>query len=199
MPRILAGRWRQRSSVAARCGNSASPWASGCTESTKMAITGLGEIAEKLRRSTVLLRGGHRGSGSGVIWNGDGLIVTNAHVARSSPACVQLCDGREFEATVTARDLHRDLASLRINASGLPAATPADSAQIRPGELVIAVGNPLGFVGALTTGVVHAVGPIRGFGAQSCVQVGVRLAPGNSGGPLAHPPPRVLRTHHIVL
>ncbi len=119
-----------------------------------MAIIGLGEIAERLRRSTVLLRAGHRGSGSGVIWTGDGLIVTNAHVVRGSPACVQLWDGREFEATVTARDLHRDLAALHINASGLPAATPADSAQIRPGELVIAVGNPLGFVGALTTGVV---------------------------------------------
>ncbi len=124
-----------------------------------MAIIGLGEIAEKLRRSTVLLHTGHRGSGSGVIWTGDGLIVTNAHVVRGSPACVQLWDGREFEATIAARDLRRDLAALHINASGLPAATPADSAQLRPGELVIAVGNPLGFVGALTTGVVHAVGP----------------------------------------
>jgi len=73
-----------------------------------MAIIGLGEIAEKLRRSTVLLHAGLRGSGSGVIWTGDGLIVTNAHVARSSPARVQLWDGREFEATVTARDLRRD-------------------------------------------------------------------------------------------
>jgi serine protease Do len=163
-----------------------------------MAIIGLGEIAERLRRSTVLLHAGHRGSGSGVIWTGDGLIVTNAHVTRSSPACVQLWDGREFEATVAARDLRRDLAALHINASGLPAATPADSAQIRPGELVIAVGNPLGFVGALTTGVVHAVGPIRGFGAQSWVQAGVRLAPGNSGGPLADARGRVIGINTMV-
>jgi len=163
-----------------------------------MAIAGLGEIAEKLRRSTVLLHAGRRGSGSGVIWTSDGLIVTNAHVARSTPACVQLWDGREFEATITARDLHRDLAALHINASALPAATPADSAQLRPGELVIAVGNPLGFVGALTTGVVHAVGPIRGFGSQSWVQAGVRLAPGNSGGPLADARGQVIGINTMV-
>jgi serine protease Do len=163
-----------------------------------MAIIGLGEVVERLRRSTVLLHAGHRGSGSGVIWTSDGLIVTNAHVARSSPPCVQLWDGREFEATVTARDPHRDLAALHINASGLPAATAADSAQLRPGELVIAVGNPLGFVGALTTGVVHAVGPIRGFGSESWVQVGVRLAPGNSGGPLADAHGRVVGINTMV-
>jgi serine protease Do len=163
-----------------------------------MAITGLGEIAEKLRRSTVLLHAGRRGSGSGVIWTSEGLILTNAHVARSSPACVQLWDGREFEATITARDLYRDLAALHINASALPAATAADSAQLRPGELVIAVGNPLGFVGALTTGVVHAVGPIRGFGSQTWVQAGVRLAPGNSGGPLADARGRVIGINTMV-
>ncbi len=56
---------------------------------------------------------------------------------------------------------------------------------MRPGELAIAIGNPLGFVGALTTGVIHAVGPIRGLGSHSWVQADVRLAPGNSGGPLA--------------
>jgi serine protease Do len=163
-----------------------------------MAIIGLGEVAETLRRSTVLLHAGRRGSGSGVIWTVDGLIVTNAHVARSSPARVQLWDGREFEATVTARDLRRDLAALHVNASGLPAATSADSSQIRPGEFVVAVGNPLGFVGALTTGVVHAVGPIRGFGAQSWVQAGVRLAPGNSGGPLADARGRVIGINTMV-
>jgi serine protease Do len=163
-----------------------------------MAITGLGEIAEKLRRSTVLLHAGRRGSGSGVIWTSDGLIVTNAHVARSSRTCVQLWDGREFEATIMARDLHRDLAALYINSSGLPAAVAADSAQLRPGELVIAVGNPLGFVGALTTGVVHAVGPIPGFGFQSWVQAGVRLAPGNSGGPLADARGRVIGINTMV-
>jgi len=58
-----------------------------------MAIEGLGEIAEQLRRSTVLIHAGSRGSGSGVIWSADGAIVTNAHVARGSNTCVQLGTG----------------------------------------------------------------------------------------------------------
>jgi serine protease Do len=150
-----------------------------------MAIEGFGEIAEQLRRSTVLIHAGGRGCGSGVIWSSEGVIVTNAHVARGSNVGVQLWDGREFDASVTARDPRRDLAALRISANSLPAAYPADSSLLRPGELAIAIGNPLGFVGALTTGVIHGIGTLRALGAQTWVQASVRLAPGNSGGPLA--------------
>ena len=150
-----------------------------------MAIAGFGDIAEQLRRSTVLIHAGGRGNGSGVIWSSEGMIVTNAHVVHRPNVCVQLWDGREFEAAVTARDPRRDLAALRINANSLPVACPADSSQLRPGELAIAIGNPLGFVGALTTGVIHAIGPLRALGSQAWVQASVRLAPGNSGGPLA--------------
>ncbi len=157
-----------------------------------MAVTGFGEIAEQLRCSTVLIHAGDRGNGSGTIWSRDGSVVTNAHVARGSKVSVQLWDGREFDATVTSRDSRRDLATLRINATNLPAASVADSSQVRAGELAIAIGNPFGFVGALTTGVVHAVGPIRGLGPQSWVQASVRLAPGNSGGPLADAHGRVI-------
>lgn len=150
-----------------------------------MAVPEFAEIAEQLRRSTVLIHAGGHGSGSGVIWASDGLVVTNAHVVRGSHVCVQLWDGREFEAVIRSRDLRRDLAQLRIEAANLPAASPADSSQVRPGELVIAIGNPMGFVGALATGVIHGVGPIPRLGSQSWVQADVRLAPGNSGGPLA--------------
>src|ERR1700736_2720973 len=154
-----------------------------------MAVTGFGEIAEKLRRSTVLVSAGGRGGGSGVIWSSDGTVITNAHVVRGTQISLQLWDGREFQATVASRDPHRDLAMLRIGATNLPSALVADSSQVRPGELAIAIGNPLGFVGALTTGVIHAVGPLGGslrrLGSDSWVQADVRLAPGNSGGPLA--------------
>src|SRR5437016_14642955 len=115
-------------------------------EATDMAIAGFGEIAEQLRRSTVLVHACTRGNGSGVIWSADGVIVTNAHVARGSPS-VQLWDGREFDASIALRDPRRDLAELRIEAANLPAASAADSSQLRPGELTIAIGNPLGFVG----------------------------------------------------
>jgi serine protease Do len=163
-----------------------------------MAIHGFGEIAEQLRRSTVLVLPGERGNGSGVIWSADGVIVTNAHVARASQMRVQLWDGREFDAALVSRDTRRDLAELRISAANLPAATATDSSQIRPGELAIAIGNPLGFVGALTTGVIQAIGPLRRFGPEPWVQADVRLAPGNSGGPLADARGRVIGINTMV-
>jgi serine protease Do len=163
-----------------------------------MAITGFGEIAEQLRRSTVLIHAGGRGNGSGVIWSEDGRVVTNAHVARGANLFVQLWDGREFNAVVVSRDLRRDLAELRIRAAQLPAASAADSSLVRPGEIAIAIGNPMGFVGALTTGVIHAVGPVRPLGSQAWVQADVRLAPGNSGGPLADARGRVIGINTMV-
>ena len=163
-----------------------------------MPIANFGEIAENLRRSTVFIHAGRRGNGSGVIWSSDGVIVTNAHVARRAPLRVQLWDGRELDATLVSSDVVRDIAVLRIDAKHLPAATAADSSRVRPGELAIAIGNPLGFVGALTTGVVHAVGPLPGLGPQSWVQAGVRLASGNSGGPLADAAGRVIGINTMV-
>jgi serine protease Do len=163
-----------------------------------MAISGFGEIAEQLRCSTVLIHAGSRGNGSGVIWTSDGIIMTNAHVARSSALRVQLWDGRELSAEIMSRDPRRDLAALHINGEDLPAARPADSSKVRPGELAIAIGNPMGFVGALTTGVIHAVGPLRGLGTQSWVQASVRLAPGHSGGPLGDAQGRVIGINTMV-
>jgi serine protease Do len=170
----------------ARCREQKSLSASVRTEANNMAITGFAEIAEQLRRSTVVVHVANRGGGSGVIWSGDGVILTNAHVARGAKLRVELWDGREFDAAVIKRDSRHDLAAIRIASADLPAASVADSSKIRPGEIAIAIGNPLGFVGALSTGVVQAVGPVRGVGAQTWVQASVRLAPGNSGGPLAN-------------
>jgi serine protease Do len=152
---------------------------------------GIGEVGELLRRSTVHVRGTdpqRQSAGSGVIWDSAGTIVTNAHVvghaAGEGTHMVELWDGRSFPADVHSSDDSRDLAKLKLPATGVPAASLRTS-PVKPGELVIAVGNPLGFTGALTTGVVHAVGPFSGFGRRPWVQAAIRLAPGNSGGPLA--------------
>jgi serine protease Do len=163
-----------------------------------MVLPGFGEIAERLRRSTVLVVANGRGTGSGIIWSSDGLVITNAHVVRGSRVRVQLWDGSEFEANIRSRDRHHDLAQLRIDATNLPAATSADSSHVRSGELAIAIGNPLGFVGALATGVIHAVGPVRGLGSRSWVQADVRLAPGNSGGPLANAQGHIVGVNTMV-
>ena len=121
----------------------------------------------------------------GIIVRSTGLIVTNAHVVRDSRLSVQLWDGSTFPAALNARSARRDLAVLKIATINLPAATLANSDNLRVGELVIAVGNPLGFVGAVTSGIVHAIGRRQGLGPTKWIQAEVQLAPGNSGGPLA--------------
>ena len=163
-----------------------------------------GEVAERLRRSTVEVRlpGTHAwdgAGGSGVIASPDGQIVTNAHVARGADASVRLWGGRELPAKLLARDARRDLAVLKVEAGGLPAAVFGDSGALRVGELVMAIGNPMGFIGALTTGVVHALGSLSGFGRQNWVLADVRLAPGNSGGPLADAYGRVIGINTMIV
>jgi serine protease Do len=159
---------------------------------------GFGNIAENLRRSTVHVRAGRHGQGSGIILSPDGLIVTNAHVASSRPLEVQLWDGSHSHAAILARDAARDLAFLRIAKSGLPAATLADSDKSRVGELVIAVGNPFGFIGAITTGVIHAIGQVNGLAPLKWIQADVQLAPGNSGGPLANAEGQVVGVNTMI-
>ena len=162
-----------------------------------MTTPNFGEIAERLRRSTIqVLSGG--GSGSGVLWDDSGTIVTNHHVARAGSAEIELWDGRRVGGRVTGRWPDRDLAVLRIQAASLPAADIGDSSKLRAGEMVLAIGNPLGFSGAASQGVVYGVGPLRGLGRQRFVQAALRLAPGNSGGPLANSAGQVVGINTMV-
>jgi serine protease Do len=165
-------------------------------EESDVAILGLGEVAEQLRRCTVLVHAG--GSGSGVIWTTEGVIVTNAHVARGSRLGVQLWDGRELKARIMWRNPRRDIALLRVNATDLPAAAVGDSSEVRPGELAIAIGNPLGFIGALATGTIQTTGHLRGLGPYPWIQANLRLAPGNSGGPLANARGQIIGINTMV-
>jgi serine protease Do len=155
----------------------------------------LAEVVERLRRSTVEVRGPEGGRGSGVIWRPGGLIVTNAHVATSSPQTVKLSDGRVFQAELVRREPRYDLASLQISATALPAAQTRDAASLRPGELVLAVGNPLEANGAFTCGVVSATPQP----SDVLVRADIRLAPGNSGGPLADAHGRVVGINCMVV
>ncbi len=105
--------------------------------------------------------------------------MTNAHVLRARDPLVILPDGRKFAAVVIGHDRRRDLALLRIPAAGLPAASVGDSRNLRPGQLVLAIGNPLGIRGAVTSGIIHSTS------GRDWIEASVRLAPGNSGGMLA--------------
>jgi serine protease Do len=150
-------------------------------------------IAERLRQSSVQIGDG-RGGGSGIIWESDptrSVIITNAHVVRGRRAFVTLRDGRIADGRAANLDDRRDLAALTIDVGDLQAATIGDSDALRVGELVFAMGNPLGLVGALSVGIVHANG-------KQWVGADVRLAPGNSGGMLADAEGRVIGVNSMV-
>jgi serine protease Do len=156
------------------------------------ALAGV-RMIEDAQRSVVQVRGSGRGIGAGVIWPGDGLVLTNHHVVsgrrRRSNIKVALHDGRTLDADVVKSDRSLDLAllSLEVDRGDLPAAAVGDSDVLRVGELVYAIGHPWGSVGAVSAGIVGGVGELRGSGRGSSaryVRSDVALAPGNSGGPL---------------
>jgi serine protease Do len=143
----------------------------------------LDTLADGLRRVTVAVTSAGNVVGAGVVWAPE-WIVTNAHVIRHPRVVVRRADGRRADGLVVAGDPAADLAVLRVPDLGLPAVMPAESDTLRVGSLIIAIGHPFGMWGALTTGIVHAIGPITP-GGRPWIQADLRLAPGNSGGPLA--------------
>ena len=152
-------------------------------------------LVEEARRAVVEVRSGGRGSGAGVIWAGEGFVLTNKHVVawgrRRGGVRVILHDGRTLEAEVVKRSRGLDLALLRLRGEtgGLSAAPVGDSDALRVGELVYAIGHPWGNPGTATAGAVSGLGvPVgrsrwRGSSTRY-VRSDVALAPGNSGGPL---------------
>lgn len=146
----------------------------------------LAALSAMVRRSTVRVacaRAG--GQGSGVVWRADGLILTNAHVAREQKMEVRLWDGERLAGRVVRRDPRRDLAAIAVEARDLPAAIAGDPRRLRAGDLLVALGSPWGVDGALSVGVLHAIEEPARPGLPEIVRADVRLAPGNSGGPLA--------------
>ncbi len=138
-----------------------------------------------------------RGQGSGVIFTPDGYALTNSHVVSGSPHLrASLPDGRDFEATLIGDDPETDIALLRLAGNGLPHAELGRSAHLRVGELVLAIGNPLGFQCTLTAGIISALGrSLRGRSGrliESVIQTDAPLNPGNSGGPLVSGAGRVV-------
>jgi S1-C subfamily serine protease len=131
------------------------------------------------------------GSGSGFIISSDGFIVTNHHVIENATSIkASLADGREVIAELKGMDPSTDIAVLKIYETNLKALSFADSAQLQPGQIAIAIGNPLGLQHTVTAGVVSALGRTlrasNGRLIDDIIQTDASLNPGNSGGPLVN-------------
>jgi len=145
------------------------------------------------------------GVGSGLTWAFD-VVVTNAHVARAGKVQVRLPDGNIRDAWVRFADRERDIAVLDVPRLGLPAVRRRDPADLRPGEVLFAIGHPLGVRHAMSSGILHAVGPLPdGYPIPAqlrrlpWVQADLRLAPGNSGGPIADAEGRVVGMSTMIV
>lgn len=162
----------------------------------------LAAIADSLREITVAIHvpGDRRaGEGAGVIWHPEGIVVTNAHCVRHRRVAARTPDGLTFEADVVAHDARLDLALLSAPALRGRAPQFGDVESLRPGELLLAFGHPLGVSGALALGVLYAVARDRRSGSARWVCADLRLAPGNSGGPLADAAGRIVGINTMVV
>ncbi|MDB6139745.1 MAG: protease Do [Verrucomicrobiaceae bacterium] len=142
-----------------------------------------------------------QGVGSGVIVTPDGYILTNNHVVEdASDIKVSLNDGRDFTGKVIGRDPKTDVAVIKIEATGLPAITFADSDKIEVGDMVLAVGNPFGIGQTVTTGIVSAKGrATMGLDYEDFIQTDAAINPGNSGGALVDIDGRLIGMNTAIL
>jgi serine protease Do len=143
--------------------------------------------------------------GTGVIISSDGYIVTNEHVvANSKSLTVSLADGRSFPAKVVGSEKSTDLAVIKIEATGLPTVTFGDSDNVKPGQLAVAIGNPLGmeFSRTVTAGIVSGIDRILNITQDSAIrliQTDAVINPGNSGGPLVNAKGEVIGLNSMKL
>ena len=160
--------------------------------------SGAGDLARSVRRSVVEVRSSGTGSGSGVIWGGAGLVITNAHCTPRGAALEVSAERACHSARVIAWHPRHDLALLSVPSVRGPLLEIREADSLRPGELVFAHGHPLGVRDALAMGVVHGVAHGAGTDRPRWIIADIRLAPGNSGGPLVDADGRLVGINSMV-
>ncbi len=160
----------------------------------------ISDLVEQVMPALVIVRGRHYGAGAGIVWDANGLILTNSHVVgRHTPVVVLQNDG-EYESRLIARDPDVDLALLSIEATGL---TPLKLASVSPrvGEMVFAFGHPWGQRNTVTRGIVSALVSAQNRRGDTLpiVRSDAPLAPGNSGGPLVNAKGEVVGINAMII
>ena len=166
--------------------------------SARAASSNLNGLAEMLREVVVEVRSGEVGSGTGIIWGGAGLVVTNAHCVRRGSTLEVDANGKWREARALAYHPQHDLALIAAPSISGPMLELRDPESLRAGELVFAHGHPLGVRDALAMGVIHTVARDKSKSPRWVV-ADVRLAPGNSGGPLVDAEGRLVGINSMVV
>ena len=160
-------------------------------------------LIARVRPSIVRVHGRGPAGASGVIWR-PGAVLTNHHVVAGTGGAVRvaLADGRACAARIVRANPRLDLALIEVEADGLRPAPIGDASRLRLGELVFAVGHPWGQPWVVTTGIVSGLGPVRLPGREAAaglIRSDVRLAPGNSGGPLLDARGEVVGLNAMIL
>lgn len=161
-------------------------------------------VAENLRPAVVNIRAGRQGAGSGILFTPDGFLLTNAHVmGKHDRARIRFNDGREMSGRLIGSDPWTDVAVVQAEGNHLPHGALGDSAGLRVGQLVVAIGSPFGFESTVTAGVVSALGrtlrSITGHLVDNVIQTDAALNPGNSGGPLVDSKGRVIGINTAII
>jgi serine protease Do len=151
----------------------------------------LGDLAREVGRNVILVRGSMGSSGSGVIWDRPGLVITNHHVVPGQAAELTIAGGRRLRARVVRRAPALDLAALEVEGELGDGAKVGDSDTLRVGDLVVAVGNPMGERNAPSLGIVASA-------ADDVLRLSITLRPGNSGGALVNARGEVVGIPHMV-